>query len=72
MAALLKMAKDVAPVLFAKPRVVVDHEPDYDADEISIDDVIPEDLLAALTSALKEVGLLVDFFQEPAGGLPPA
>ena len=72
LATMQKLIDDVTPLLFVEPRIVTDREPDYDAGEIALDDVSLDDRSDAFVSAFGEVGLLVDFFQKPAGGLPPA
>jgi len=72
LATMQKLIDDVTPLLFVEPVVVVGRDPDYDAGEIALDDVGLEDRSDAFVSAFGEVGLLVDFFPEPAGGLQPA
>jgi hypothetical protein len=69
-ATMLKLIDDVVPLVFVEPRIVIGREPDYDAGEIALGDVDPDDRGDAFVAAFGEVGLLVDFFQKPAGGVP--
>ena len=68
-AEMVRLIDRVVPLVFLEPKVVAT-DPDYEAGQIALEDLEYPDRQFAFVWAMEGVGLLVNFFQKPAGGVP--